>query len=129
MSAFLAFSQSRRPQVKEDNPHMANTDVSRLLGEIWRNATVEEKEPFVQKELKERAVYKEKIQKFREEQAALDATKRSTHQSAVQGYHQSQHELHRPAPQKSYVGIERGANSSPENVAIDPFGGESRSLQ
>lgn len=123
MSAFLAFSQSRRPQVKEENPNMANTDVSRLLGEIWRNSTAEEKEPFVQQELKERASYKEKIQKFREEQAALDSTKRSTHQASVQGYHlnQHQHQLHRPAPQKSYAGIGRPASSSPENMAIDPF--------
>lgn len=103
---------------------MANTDVSRLLGEMWRNASHDEKVPFVQQELKERAIYKEKIQKFREKQATLDAAKRSSHQLAVtQAYHANQHQLLRPAAQKSYPGIERHASSSPENVAVavDPF--------
>jgi hypothetical protein len=119
MSAFLAFSRSRRPQVKEDNPNMTNTDVSRLLGEMWRNATPEEKEPFVKQELKERAAYNEKAQKFREEQVTFEATKRSTHQSAVQGFHL--HQLHRPASQKSYAGIDHPASNSSENVAMDTF--------
>ena len=100
---------------------MANTDVSRLLGEIWRNASPEEKEPFVQQELKERAIYKEDIQKFREKQAASEATNRSIHQSMVQGFHRNQQHLHHPAPQKSLAGMERLTIGSPENAAIDPF--------
>jgi len=47
MSAFLKFSQKRRKDVKAENPNMANTDISRLLGAMWRNATPEEKEPYV----------------------------------------------------------------------------------
>jgi HMG (high mobility group) box len=65
MSAFLKYSQSRRAKVKEDNPDMSNTDVSRLLGEMWRNASKEEKAPYQEQEEIERAEYKEIIKKWR----------------------------------------------------------------
>lgn len=53
MSAFLRYSLTRRKAVKADNPDMNNTDISRLLGEMWRNAPEEEKKPYVENELKE----------------------------------------------------------------------------
>ncbi|CAB9513755.1 Nuclear autoantigen Sp-100 (Fragment) [Seminavis robusta] len=81
MSAFLMFSQKRRSQVKLDNPDMSNTDVSRLLGEMWRNASAKERAPYVEKEQGQRAVYKEQIKKFREDQAKLDAASRTSHKT------------------------------------------------
>lgn len=65
---------------------MSNTDVSRLLGEMWRNATPKEKEPYREQELQERAIYKENIKKFKEEQARQDAASRTSHQSVHGGY-------------------------------------------
>jgi HMG (high mobility group) box len=79
MSAFLKFSQKRRSMVKERNPDMSNTDVSRLLGEMWRNASAAERAPYVEQEERERAAYKAEIQKWREEQAKLDASTRTSH--------------------------------------------------
>jgi HMG (high mobility group) box len=79
MSAFLKFSQKRRSVVKERNPDMSNTDVSRLLGEMWRNASAAERAPYVEQEERERAAYKAEIQKWREEQAKLDASTRTSH--------------------------------------------------
>ena len=55
MSAFLKYSQTRRKAVKVDNPDMNNTDISRLLGEMWRNASPQDKGPYIQAELKESA--------------------------------------------------------------------------
>mmetsp|Transcript_42533 Transcript_42533/g.102862 ORF Transcript_42533/g.102862 Transcript_42533/m.102862 type:complete len:104 (+) Transcript_42533:31-342(+) len=55
MSAFLKYSQTRRAKVKQDNPDMSNTDVSRLLGEMWRNASPRERSPYVEQEERERA--------------------------------------------------------------------------
>lgn len=81
MSAFLKYSQHMRKFVKEQNPDMANTDVSRLLGEMWRNATPLEKRPYVETEKRERAVYKKDIARFREEQAKKDAESRTSHES------------------------------------------------
>ncbi len=56
MSAFLKFSLNRRKSVKAGHPDMNNTDISRLLGEMWRNASEEEKRPYVETELKESKV-------------------------------------------------------------------------
>lgn len=80
MSAFLKFSQIWRKKVKRENPDMANTDVSRLLGEMWRNASVHEKRPYREQEEKERAVYKEDMKRFRDIQAQKDAGSRTSHQ-------------------------------------------------
>lgn len=84
MSAFLKFSQTRRPQVKRENPDMSNTDVSRLLGEMWRNAGQTEKKPYIEREMLERAAYKATIKKWREDQAHIDAASRSSQQSLPQ---------------------------------------------
>ena len=54
-----------------------NTDVSRLLGAMWRAATLKEKEPFIKTEEQERARYKEEVQKFRENQAKTEAASRA----------------------------------------------------
>jgi hypothetical protein len=79
MSAFLKYSQTRRAVVKKDNPDMSNTDVSRLLGEMWRNASVADRAPYVEIEERERADYKERIKTWRDGQARLDAASRTSH--------------------------------------------------
>ncbi|KAG7347011.1 HMG high mobility group box-containing protein [Nitzschia inconspicua] len=120
MSAFLKFSKQVRPKVKKENPDMGNTDVSCLLGEMWRNASPSEKAPYVEEELKERAEYKEKIQKFREQQATLDAATRIPHQSAVNGSHLYQQQEQQAMP-KSYPGFERPARGSPPSISFENF--------
>ena len=100
MSAFLKYSQTRRTKVKEENPDMSNTDVSRLLGEMWRNAPPRERAPYVEQEERERAIYKENIRRWRENQARMDAASRTNHHS-MQNYHyhhvQSKEQPYRPA--------------------------------
>lgn len=78
MSAFLKYSQSRRGMVKEDNPDMSNTDVSRLLGEMWRNASDKEKAPYREQEEKERAAYNATIKKWKADFAKQEAAERKT---------------------------------------------------
>ena len=56
MSAFLAFSRQKRQEIKAANPAIDNTDISRLLGELWRTASPSEKEPFIEREKVEREV-------------------------------------------------------------------------
>ena len=43
---------------------MSNTDVSRLLGEIWRSASHKERAPYVEQEEQERAIYKATIARW-----------------------------------------------------------------
>lgn len=81
MSAFLKYSQKRRTRVKQENPDMSNTDVSRLLGEMWRNATLAERMPYVEEEERERAQYKEDIAAWRGEQAKQSEARRQPHHS------------------------------------------------
>lgn len=70
MSAFLYYSQGRRREIKDANPALKNTEVSRLLGEMWRGAPVEEKRPFVEKEKEEREKYKVRIADWRKDHEA-----------------------------------------------------------
>lgn len=58
---------------------MSNTDVSRLLGEMWRTATPSERAPYVEEEMVERGQYKEEIQSWRSSQAMEDTEKRTSH--------------------------------------------------
>lgn len=81
MSAFLKYSQTRRAIVKQDNPDMNNTDVSRLLGEMWRGHSEKERSPYKEEEERERAVYKRNVAEFRARQARLDAASRIPHSS------------------------------------------------
>lgn len=67
MSAFLNFSQDKRRRIKEENPNIRNTEVSRILGELWRNASEEEKRPHIEREKEEREKYKESIAEWRKE--------------------------------------------------------------
>jgi hypothetical protein len=87
---------------------------------MWRNASPAEKAPYIDEELNERAVYKEKIQKFREEQASLDAATRVTHQSAVNG-HTSCHQPEQKTMPKQYPSFERTARNSSSNISLENF--------
>lgn len=77
MSAFLRFSQTRRSIVKMQNPDMSNTDVSRLLGEMWHNAPDSERIPYIEDEIKERKVYKADVAKWKAEQSTERQAKNS----------------------------------------------------
>ena len=92
MSAFLKFSKTRRKTVKEENPDVSNTDVSRLLGEIWRNASDAEKAPYVEAEIIERNKYKEVMKKWREEKAQFDAVVRTPHEATSHIFRQNNNE-------------------------------------
>lgn len=118
MSAFLKYSQSRRTKVKADNPDMSNTDVSRLLGEMWRNATPRERAPYVEQEEKERAIYKENIRKWRDDQARMDAASRTSHQTVQNFYH------HPPPPPPPSTAAERPHGRPQvmfESLRVDSF--------
>lgn len=94
MSAFLKYSQNKRSDVKEQNPDMSNTDVSRLLGEMWRNASEEDRRPYVEDEETERALYKEQIKNWRDDQGKLDAASRTSHHSVRGQQQQNRHPRH-----------------------------------
>jgi len=89
MSAFLMFAQQRRRPLQKDNPDMSNADISRLLGEVWRNASVVEKRPFLEREEVERKIYKAKMEAWKNDQKLQKSLKKSA--SLDQTGHDDQH--------------------------------------
>eukprot|EP01035_Chromulina_nebulosa_P022209 gene22209-28758_t len=54
MSAFLSYSQVMRPTIRAQQPNLKNSDISSVLASQWRTASNEEKQPHIEKELKDR---------------------------------------------------------------------------
>uniref|UniRef100_A0A7S2EU25 HMG box domain-containing protein n=1 Tax=Trieres chinensis TaxID=1514140 RepID=A0A7S2EU25_TRICV len=78
MSAFLYFSQDKRRLIKEENPEMKNTEISVRLGEMWRHAPEAERQPHIDREIREREKYKIEMAKWRKEhEAKLEAQRRA----------------------------------------------------
>ena len=102
MSAFLMYAQRQRKILQAENPDMPNADISRLLGETWRNLrcvltrqhisifyvelqakshsfllafSEEEKLPHLQREQAEREVYRAKMDKWKNDQKHLNSLK------------------------------------------------------
>jgi len=77
-SAFLNFSQNKRKVLRKENPGMRNTEISRLLGDLWRNASEEERKPHIAREADEREKYKIAIAEWRE----IDARRKEEQRKA-----------------------------------------------
>lgn len=92
MSAFLKFSQTTRREMKEANPDVQNTDISRLLGETWRNMSEAEKQPYVEREKVERSEYKEKMKRWKEKKDREDAAAKTSHEVASPIFRQNHHQ-------------------------------------
>ena len=83
MSAFLMYAQQKRRPLQLENPDMPNADISRLLGEIWRNTSMAEKRPFLEREEVERRMYKAKMEAWKNNQKLEKSIKSS---AAATGY-------------------------------------------
>lgn len=62
--------------MKDRNPLLKNTEISSILGELWRQTDDEEKKPFIEQEEIEREKYKERMSVWREKKARDDDTQR-----------------------------------------------------
>jgi hypothetical protein len=89
MSAFLYFSQEKRPELKVEFPNLRNTDVSRKLGELWRSAPEEERAPHIAREKVEREKYKIQMVEWRKDQEEKLEEQRKAHAKA-----QADHSAH-----------------------------------
>lgn len=98
MSAFLYFSQGKRSEIKGQNPDIKNTEVSRVLGEMWRNLSDAERSPHVNREKIERDKYKIAMAAWREH-----------------------HEEKLAADRKMQAMQSEMAATMPENQFVDPF--------
>lgn len=133
MSAFLYFSQDKRRQIKDENPTIRNTEVSRILGELWRKATEEEKSPHVEREKSEREKYKvaisewrteyeQKVEEQRKQQAEQAAYMSNMYQSTEQGQESQNAQYQQPYPPHPYGDPHGGAYNPYMHPGNSPYG-------
>lgn len=65
MSAFIAFANSRRAEVKADNPECSNGDISRLLSAMWKDTPDIIRQKYRDAELASWTSYKEQMMDLR----------------------------------------------------------------
>lgn len=97
MSAFLYFSQDKRRKIKDANPGMRNTEVSRILGDMWKNASEEERTPHIEREASERAKYKVEIAEWRKEDGERKEAEKKVQQEQAK-FQQARQPAPAPAP-------------------------------
>ncbi|KAL3909972.1 MAG: hypothetical protein SGILL_007876, partial [Bacillariaceae sp.] len=69
-SAFLNYCQRRRSELKQENPGMKNTEISKLLGEEWKNCPIHIRQPHIDKEKREREFYHKAVAMWRQSRMA-----------------------------------------------------------
>lgn len=47
-NSFLIFCKNKRKGLQSENKNLSNSEISSLLGKIWRQMSSKEKEPFIQ---------------------------------------------------------------------------------
>lgn len=87
MSAFLHFTKGRRSRIKNENPGMKNTEVSKILGDLWRKSTDEERKPYIEREKVERGKYKIAMSKWKE---SFDKRQKEESEQLHQRFYQQQ---------------------------------------
>ena len=66
VSAFLCFSKERRAQVKRDGPHMTTTQISAVLARMWKEASEQERQKYVDLDTKDRERYRRELEEYNE---------------------------------------------------------------
>lgn len=82
-SAFLAYSQVHRNDVRAMHPDYDNIAVSRILARMWKEAPQEEKQPFIDREAELRAEYKVAMGEWRRKEAEEQAAVREEREAAA----------------------------------------------
>lgn len=67
---------TKRKELKAENPQLKNTEISRILGGLWRDTEEGEKKPFIEREEKERENYKERMSAWRKKKSKDDQIKK-----------------------------------------------------
>ena len=83
MSAFLAFSNARRADLKKKNPSASNADLSKMLSKKWKEAPPESKQGYVENEARLRKKYKSDITTWRRKKAAENKSLRRKQEAAA----------------------------------------------
>lgn len=58
LNSFMVWAKERRRQMNRDNPKMRNAEISKILGEEWRQLSEDVKKPFVEEAIRLRRQHK-----------------------------------------------------------------------
>ena len=58
LNSFMVWAKERRREMNRDNPKMRNAEISKILGEEWRQLSDEVKKPFVEEAIRLRRQHK-----------------------------------------------------------------------
>mmetsp|Transcript_31388 Transcript_31388/g.71806 ORF Transcript_31388/g.71806 Transcript_31388/m.71806 type:complete len:401 (-) Transcript_31388:147-1349(-) len=83
MSSFLYYAQKYRAIVKKENSELSNTEVSKLLGVMWKNAPEDEKQKYIQYEQDKRALYNSEISDWHQKQAEDNSSPPENNQEKI----------------------------------------------
>ena len=65
MVAFMFFSIDRRPATQKANPQVRIAEISKLLGQSWREMSTKEKAPYDKKAAADKARYEKEMQSYK----------------------------------------------------------------
>ena len=85
MSAFLHFSKDKRRYVREQNPGIPNTEISRILGNLWKESSDQERDPYIEKEASERESYRKATALWKDNEAARKEKEKREDQERPKG--------------------------------------------
>jgi len=63
-SGYLFFAEKKRPEIKEAQPDLKMTEVSKVIGELWKEVTPESKAKYVKKADKDKERYQEELKDY-----------------------------------------------------------------
>jgi len=124
MSSFLSFSNANRAEIKVRYPGISNTEASKVLARMWKEAPEEEKRDHIEREAELRQVYKVEMAAWKEKtKREEDAARQSREQMALdiiaskgkhgQAHHQAQHHAHAHHPYPPPPAMASGGGAEP----------------
>jgi hypothetical protein len=63
-SGYLFFAEKKRPEIKEENPDLKMTEISKVIGERWKEASPESKAKYAKKAEKDKERYKQEMEEY-----------------------------------------------------------------
>lgn len=64
LCAYMFFCNDKRPEVVKESPDLKVAEIGKRLGEMWRNLSDEEKEPYKQKAIQDKKRYQDELAKM-----------------------------------------------------------------